>query len=165
MIMRWVLIGLALIVFIFSLHSAAMAQSRDENWKNCSANEPDLRIGGCTGIIQSGQETNETLAGAYYNRGSAYAAKGQYDVAIADFDQAIRLNPNYVPAYYNRGVAYAEKRQYDSAIADFDQAIRLNPNDAVAFWLRGQAKEVKGDIPGADADFARARQINPNIDK
>src|SRR5271169_1290587 len=41
---------------------AAAAQSRDDNWTRCKDNNPDLAIGGCTVIIQSGQETTKNLA-------------------------------------------------------------------------------------------------------
>ena len=56
------------------------------------------------------------------------ATKTMIDRAIEDYDQAIRLNPNFAEAFYNRGVAYDGKGQPDRAIEDYDQAIRLNPN-------------------------------------
>ena len=59
-----------------------------------------------------------------------FYVKKDYDRAIADYDQAIRLNPNYAAAYNSRGLAYDDKRDYDRAIADFNKAIKLNPNDA-----------------------------------
>ena len=52
--------------------------------------------------------------------------------AIADFEQAIKLDPKFAAAYANRGTAYYDKRDYDRAIADFDQAIQLNPNSPSA---------------------------------
>ena len=52
----------------------------------------------------------------------------QHDRAIQDFDQAIKLNPNYAIAFYNRGNAYRLKGQHDRAIQDLDQAIKLNPS-------------------------------------
>ena len=56
-----------------------------------------------------------------------YGDKGDYDRAIADYDEAIRLDPRYAVAYYNRGVAYCDKGDYDRAIADYNEAIRLDP--------------------------------------
>ena len=77
-------------------------------------------------------------------RGIAYSAKGDYDQAIADYNQAIRLNPNYGMAYYNRGSAYADKRDYDRAIADFEVALRINPNDANARTNLEAARRERG---------------------
>ena len=68
----------------------------------------------------------------YCSRGLAWSLKKEYDIAIIDYDEAIRLEPKLALAYHNRGIAWLAKGQYDRAIKDFDQAIRLNPNDALA---------------------------------
>jgi tetratricopeptide (TPR) repeat protein len=60
--------------------------------------------------------TAGNYAGAFVNRGRAYADKGEPDRAIEDLDQTIRLNPNLAEAFFNRGNAYDSKGQYDRAI-------------------------------------------------
>ena len=67
---------------------------------------------------------------AYNNRGVALSLKGDFDRAIADHDEAIRMNPKYAWAYLNRGVTRFAQGQFVSAGADFSDALRLNPNDA-----------------------------------
>jgi tetratricopeptide (TPR) repeat protein len=67
---------------------------------------------------------------SYLHRGEAYRIEGRYDQAIADLDQAIRLDPKSTfstMAYTGRGEAYRGKGDYHRAIADFEQAIRLDP--------------------------------------
>jgi tetratricopeptide (TPR) repeat protein len=64
------------------------------------------------------------LTAAYMNRGVAYLGKSEWDLAIADFTMAIKLNPGQYAAYFNRGQAFGAKRERDRAISDFDQAIR-----------------------------------------
>jgi tetratricopeptide (TPR) repeat protein len=63
----------------------------------------------------------------YYNRGVAYAGKGLYDQAIADYTKAIELKPDDAEAHYNRGLEYEKLGQRDEAIADYRQAISLEP--------------------------------------
>ena len=119
---------------------AAAQQSQDVTaCVNKEKASPDIQIGGCTAAIQSGQWKSEDLAWAFKNRGIAYDNKGQYDRAIQDYDQAIKLNPSNAIAFSARGVAYGNKGQYDRAIQDHDQAIKLNPNYADAFYNRGVA--------------------------
>ena len=52
----------------------------------------------------------------------------EFDKAIADYNDAIRLSPTYPLAYSNRGNAWSEKKKYDKAIADCNDAIRLHEN-------------------------------------
>ena len=71
---------------------------------------------------------NDSLARAFNNRGNAYVAKGQYDRAIEDFDQAIKLNPSHANAFNNRGVAKAGMGDKKGADADLAAARRINAN-------------------------------------
>ena len=70
----------------------------------------------------------------YFKRGYAYYALGKYELAIKDYDEAIRLKPDEVDEYNNRGVAYAYLKQYSKAQEDFDKAIRLKPDDPSAYY-------------------------------
>lgn len=86
-----------------------------------------------------GEINNRSDAAAYVERGNKYRNKGEYDRAIDDYGEAIRLNPQFVAAFNYLGIAYASKGQHDRAIADYDEAIRLDPKDAVSFCERGNA--------------------------
>ena len=63
-------------------------------------------------------------ADAYFSRGIAYLEKDEYDLAIAEFDKAIQLDPDYAKAYAFRGIAYHDKGNLDRTIADFDKPHR-----------------------------------------
>jgi tetratricopeptide (TPR) repeat protein len=170
--MKWAL--LFVVMHIAGFGGTVTAQTVDQQ-QQCPAADPDLSISGCTAMIQSGHETQQKLAIDFFNRGYAYAAKDQKERAIEDFDQAIRLNPNYALAFVARGLAYFD----DRAIEDFDQAIRLNPNYAMAFNDRGRAYFSKGraacrpasfppcalaiaQYDRAIEDFDQAIRLNPN---
>lgn len=73
----------------------------------------------------------------YYRRGHLYNYLGQYEKAIEDYTQAIRIKPDYADAYFLRGNAYYNLHQYGKAIEDYSQAIRIQPDAAIAYEMRG----------------------------
>src|SRR5262249_37241145 len=72
-------------------------------------------------------------------QGNAVANTGDYDRAIATFNEVIRLDPNNALAFGSRGLAYWKKGDNDRAMADYNEAIRLNPNNPLALGNRGNA--------------------------
>ena len=64
---------------------------------------------------------------------------GEHQNAICDYNEAIRLKPEFAAAYFDRGVAYRRERQIDKAIIDYSEAIRLMPGFAKVYGNRGVA--------------------------
>jgi tetratricopeptide (TPR) repeat protein len=85
-----------------------------------------------------------------------YRLKGDSDHAIADYTQAIEINPRYANAYFNRGSIFQTKGAHDGAIADFTKAIEITPRNTGAFYHRGLAHRAKGEIDQAIVDFTNA---------
>ena len=77
----------------------------------------------------------------------------QYDAAIADFDEAIHIDPDHVDVLNNRGRAYWLKGDLDMALADLDAALRIAPDDVNILISHGAVLADKGDHDGAIADF------------
>ena len=117
---------------------------------------PDIRIVACTRNIQSGRFIGSNLAVASNNRGNAYYDKGHFDRAIEDYDEAVRLKPDFAEAFSNRGNVYRKKGLIERAIEDYDKAIGLNPDDARVFAERGLAYEKKGEGDQALRDYKKA---------
>jgi tetratricopeptide (TPR) repeat protein len=87
------------------------------------------------------QEANAQNAVTYEARGLAKQKKGDLNGAMADYNQALKLNPKAGGAYIGRGNVRFTKGDLDGAIADYNQALRLNPKLAVGYNNRD--KEAK----------------------
>ena len=136
-------------------------QTRDDNWNRCNGSDPDMAIAGCTAIIQQDLENGADWSTAqtyvvFNIRGIAYGKKREYDQAIQDFDQALRLSPNDTTVFNNRGNAYYAKGDFDQAIKDYSEAIRLRPDFALAFNNRGDAYMRRHEYERAVEDFGEA---------
>ena len=107
--------------------------------------------------------TDSNLAGAYYNKGIAHYHRGQYVLAIENWDQAIRINPGHGKAYNNRGLAYNNLGQYERAIQDYDEAIRLNPQHSEAYYNKGVAYQALGNLIEAEWDFRKPRTLESRL--
>ena len=86
------------------------------------------------------QVSQTEAATTYFNNGIAKADLGNYEGAIADFDEAIEINPQHARAYYNRGTIKAHLDNYEGAIADYNEAIAINPQHTDAYFYREIAK-------------------------
>ena len=98
----------------------------------------------------------------FFIQGANKYEKKDFPGAIAAFNEAIRLNPNYPAAYNNRGSARDDLGDRKGAIEDYNQALRINPNYAAAYNNRGIARRGLGDKKGAIEDYNQALRINPN---
>ena len=76
----------------------------------------------------------------------------QYQPAIAECDEAIRLSPGYAPAYNARGFTWYKLYRLSDALADLDRAILLNPDYANAYHNRSVVRKAAGDLSGAESD-------------
>jgi tetratricopeptide (TPR) repeat protein len=142
-----------------------VASSQDpRDWNECIGREGpniDLVVHGCTAVIEAAQEGPVKLALAFNNRGVARRLQGEYDLALQDYNEAIRLNPTSAAQFNNRGVIYRIKGNYDQAIADYGQAIALRNDYPAAFYNRALAYADKGAFDSALADFAIVLRFDP----
>jgi tetratricopeptide (TPR) repeat protein len=137
------------------------------------------------------EQTVPKTAGTFLDRGILFASRGDYEMAIADFTEALELNPDLSAAYVlrgralyasastvtsvgenfsgvgiisNEGQATAEQaRVYEQAIEDFTQALRLDPNNVNIYGERGVTYAQKGDSDRAITDYNQAIRLNPNL--
>lgn len=85
----------------------------------------------------------QVLANLYISRGLVLLAQKQFDRAIADFDQAVKLNAKDAVFRTNRGNAYREKGRFDLALQDYDSAIAIDPTSTDAYFGRALTFQEK----------------------
>lgn len=122
--------GIGGTVALAAMMVSAVAQL-SPHWQACTGNpgiDWDQQIKSCTALIQSGTELKENVAIAYYNRALAYENKDDYARAVADYDEALRLNPNDGDALLYRGIDKQRLGDKAGGEADVAAAKRMNPN-------------------------------------
>ena len=101
-------------------------------------------------------------ANAYRIRGLVKYARGEYESAMSDFDDALRLKPDSAEIYIGRGLAKASLGQYGGAITDYNNALRLKPGSAEIYTGRGLAKAGLGQYEGAITDYDETIRLEPD---
>jgi tetratricopeptide (TPR) repeat protein len=92
------------------------------------------------GFMLQARAESTADASTFLKRGVAKKHQGDFQGAIADYTEAIRLDPSKSEAYLDRGIAKRHQDDYQGAIADYNEAIRRDPKNADAYFNRGVAK-------------------------
>lgn len=126
---------------------------------NCGdEDDPDI----CSAVIGFSPFRGSLIAFAFEGRGRIALRHGDHRRALADFNEAIHLNPNRASLYRERALAYRQNGEVELAIADFDEAIALDPKLAAPYHERGLALAAKGDLDRAILSYSTAVRLDPS---
>ncbi len=118
----------------------------------------------CERALTNDQLTDRDRAATLVNRGIIYNTARQLDLAVADFDAALKINPNLGEAYLNRGNAYFWQHKYPEATADYGKAIDLKIGSRdYAHYNKALAEMNTGKFEDAKADLKAALAITPGF--
>jgi tetratricopeptide (TPR) repeat protein len=162
----------------FVLAGTSEVRAAADDARLCAKESGDTAIEACSRAIKSGRYKGRDLAHQYLYRGVERGLKQEYDLALADYGEAAKIDKKYADAFYNRCVLFNLRKDYDSAISDCSQAIKLGPtpkatlaaggeqlgNDRTIsdyYSERGLAFFKKDDYVHALADFDNAIRMNP----
>jgi len=161
--MRPPLVALAVCAALAAALPARGASQHDHD--DCNSADVERNIAGCARVAADETESAKVRAIARVGRALALDRKGDLDGALADFTEAIRLDPDDSLALSDRGVLWREKGDIDRAIADFTAAIGRDPlprsevggrGHVNVYANRGLAYWARGDLDHALADFDAA---------
>jgi len=125
---------------------------------NCGdEDEPDI----CSAVIGFSPLRGSLIAFAYEGRGRIALRHGDFRRAIADFDEAIHLNPNRASLYRDRALARRQNGDLALAIEDYDEAIAHDPKLAAPYHQRGLALAATGDLDRAILSYNTAVRLDP----
>lgn len=105
----------------------------------------------------------QLAAWALNRRGQLKARGGNNDAAMADFQQAVRIDGKCWRAIHNRGVLLAQAGEFEPAFDDFHRTIGLQPNFAKAYANRGALYVLAGELEPALTDYQQALELDPNF--
>ncbi len=135
---------------IIDLESRAKCYLKVEDYKNA-----------LTDINASMLYSDKGSAQQLTVRGDIYRKQKDFSKAMADYDQAVKIDPKFADVYDSRGYLYALQGLYDAALADCNNAVKLNPKSSTAFAHRGYVYAKKYRIAEAAIDFRTAVELDP----
>ena len=116
-------------------------------------------------LAQDALSEHDTVA-THVNRGILKLRRNQVDAAIADFDQAIRIDPRQPEAYLNKGAALIRVNNPTEALRLFTVALEYNTRrPEIAHFGRAIANESLGNVRAAYNDYRRASELDPDWDE
>jgi tetratricopeptide (TPR) repeat protein len=101
-------------------------------------------------LLEELAASNDSHSAIFNALGAAYRREGMINEAVEAYNNAIKLQENYVEAHYNLGIAYRENGQFEKAEVEYKKAIALDPNFASAHYNLGILYDLYADRP-ADA--------------
>jgi tetratricopeptide (TPR) repeat protein len=122
----------------------------------CRDAAPELRVAPCSAVIEAPDTTPAARAEAYFLRGLAYWQSGQRERAVRDYDEAIRIAPQFGAALNNRADAYLKLGKASQGVPDIERALQIAPQDPIYNVTRGQIGQTLGDREGAMRDHEAA---------
>ncbi len=142
--MKWpIMAGILLIAILFAVQSS----QRVKVWNNSLS------------LLNDILEKDPNVYTALNSRGDVYKDLGKNEAALADFDAAIRLRPDFARAYGNRGTLIAGMGDCETALPDLNKALELDPNLAGIHVNRARCLNLRGNFKEALIDLDQARAL------
>ena len=144
------------IVVVLALNGISALATDIDSSIDCLSDDNERRISGCSAMIETPGLPTGQLSIAYGLRALGYSLKGWFDKAVADYDKAIDLNPDFPAALNNRAWAYYKLGRPQQGAGDVERALRLTPDNPYALDTRAHIHQSTGDAAAALSDYELA---------
>ena len=118
--------------------------------------------GKLTEAITKKHKASELVADAHKDLGNTLLKQGRLQEAIAEYREAIRLEPNASRFHSALGDVLKEHEMLEDAIAEYREVVRIMPNDLGGHYFLGWILNDQGKLEEAIAEFKTAIRINPD---
>ena len=108
-------------------------------------------------------KSSQHTADDFFIAAQEKSQKGDYQNAIADYNRALALNPQFDEIYFRRGIARSLTKDWQGAEADYTRAIEVKPQHAEAYLHRGSTRNLLANWQGAKSDFDLVLTLEPNL--
>jgi tetratricopeptide (TPR) repeat protein len=150
---RW---GLGAGLLLAMLLAAPLTPARAETALDCFSEDWGRRIAGCSAIIDNPLAPLGDKSQAYAMRALTLALRGQYEQSIRDYDEAIRIAPDFAVALNNRAWAYFKWGRGPKGLADVERSLELNPFSEHTWDTRAHIRQTMGNFAGAFEDYEQS---------
>ena len=148
---------------LVAAHALSVQSSRESDYTRVVKQASQAIRIGAEG--EQRQFAEELISWALNRRGRIRAEEGQQELANADFQAALDINPDNWRALHNRGVSYAQIGSFAEAFDDFNHVTQLSPKFAKAYANRATLFVQANDMPSALEDFQRAAKLDSGLAK
>jgi len=155
------LLGSLCLGFAYPMYADALEQPLEDRCQGESkTHSAQDKLAACNELIANRDRSDGDFADWVVGRGNAYYRLKNYPRALADYDEAIRLDPRDSSSYFNRGLVYEDLGDTRRALQNYGEVIRLQPNDAGAYLNRGRIFLNTAKFDEAVANFTRAHELD-----
>lgn len=154
---------------VFAIAAPALAdvqaqvfeRRRQQCYNSADEFTPQESIRGCSDLIGMRSITGDGRAQAYKLRGDHYRGLRDWEHALSDYNQVIRMRGDHPGAYYRRSEVYLAQGQYDLAMSDAERVIRIVPDTPGGYRVRCEIRIAQNiELDQAREDCNRALAIN-----
>jgi len=145
--------GIFAALFALAFGAAGALATVDDPTIDCLSDDNQRRLSGCSTLLNTPGLLKSERSMALSMRALAYSLLGMFDKALADYDEALTITPDFPLALNNRAWSYYKLGRPADGIGDVERALQLSPGSPYALDTRAHIRQSMGDANAAFGDY------------